>query len=274
MTCHLCLRDRKLVRSHIIPEAFWRELRDEDGPPVMISGMDGVFPKKSQIGVYDQTILCQGCEEQFQDVDDYGIRVLLKDFDRLFTPVYDTNFPPRVGGYVSDDIDQDRLLRFLVSVLWRASVSTQVVFRHVSLGELESQAAKVIDPKIPVPAAFGAVLARWTPAAQMGYATHGILDPLPMNIRGTPAYVVYFGQSIAYIRAGEMPFPDQLEVNRLGADGQVRVSLRDFERSSELKAMVHTANLSREREEQAAEARRRRKRNSPTPRRDIGTSST
>ena len=232
---------------------------DVEGAPWLINGADGVHAQRSHIGVYDQGILCDECEPRFGDLDAYGIRVLLQDFDREFTPIIDTVFPPRVVGFESTTVDQDRLLRFLVSVLWRASVSTQPFYRHVALGALESAAATVIDPAVPVPVFFGAVLAHWTPAEDMGYAAHGMLDPMLMTPEGAPVYVLYFGDSLAYLRASALPFGPKLGANRLGADASLRVTMRDFERSSELKAMVHTANRSRERQEQADEARRRRR---------------
>lgn len=259
MPCLLCLRDRKLVKSHVIPEAFWRVMRDDvEGAPWLISGAEGVHAQRSHIGVYDQGILCDECEPKFGDLDAYGIRILLQDFGREFTPIIDTVFPARVAGYESTTVDQDRLLRFLVSVLWRASVSTQPFYQRVSLGELEAAAATVIDPSVPVPAVFGAVLARWTPAADMGYEAHGMLDPVQITPEGTPAYILYFGESLAYLRVGEVPFGPKLGANRLGADANLRVTLRDFGKSGELQTMVNTANRSRERREQTAEARRHR----------------
>lgn len=260
MPCRLCFRDRKLVKSHIVPEAFWRDLRDEvEGAPWLISGADGVYAQRSHSGVYDQGILCDECEPRFGDLDEYGIRVLLQDFDRLFSPVIDTVFPARVAGYESTSVDQDRLLRFFVSVLWRASVSTQPFYSNVVLGDLEAASTSVLDPAVPVPAVFGAVLARWTPAEDMGYAAHGMLDPITLTPEGTPLYIVYFGQCVAYLRASEVPFGPKLGANRLGADANLRVTSRDFRRSGELQAMVHTANRSRERQERADEVRRQRR---------------
>ena len=128
-----------------------------------------------------------------------------------------------------------------------------------NLGDIEAQASTAINPDVPIPPVFGAVLARWTPAEAMGYAAHGILDPMPMTMLDTPVYIVYFGQSVAYLRASEIPFSEKLAANRLGADEQARVIVRDFARSSELKAMVHTGSLSLQRDEQAAEGRRLRK---------------
>jgi hypothetical protein len=257
MPCRLCLQDRKLVKSHVIPEAFWRVMRDEvEGAPWLVSGADGVHAQRSHIGVYDQGILCDECEPKFGDLDDYGIRVLLKDFDREFKPIFlDTMFPPRIAGYESTTVDQDRLLRFLVSVLWRASVSTQPFYQHVSLGDLEVAAATVIVPTTAVPATFGAVLARWSPAEDMGYEAHGMLDPIRITPEGTPAHIIYFGECVAYVRATEVPFGPKLGVNRLGADANLRVVLRDFGRSNELQAMMTTATRSRERQVRADEVR-------------------
>jgi len=260
MRCRLCFCDRKTVASHIVPKAFWVELRGDDGPPVLISGAEGVFPQKSQIGVYDETILCEDCEAKFNDVDDYAIRVLLKEFDSLFAPVWDTTFPARIVAYESGAVDQERLLRFLVSVLWRASVSTQPTYKRVNLGSLEVLAATAIDRAVPLPEVFGAMLARWTPAHAMGYDRHPILDPVVKTMQGMPVYMLYFGQFVAYLRTTGATFPSPLDVISVGVGETLNVTVRNFEGSSELQAMLHTVELSRVREEHAAEARRLRKR--------------
>lgn len=260
MSCRLCNRQRKMMKSHIVPEAFWHVLRVEaELPPVLIRGVEGVFQKKAPIGVYDQGILCDECEPKFQAVDDYGVQVLLRDFDRLFTPITDTTFPPRVVGYESNLVDQDLLLRFLVSVLWRASVSTQDIYQHVRLGDLEAQAAQAIDLRVPVPPTFGAVVARFTAAGELGYATHAILDPRPTTLQGVPVYVMYLGASVVYLKAGDLPFSEEFIGMRVGGGERLRVISRDFGRSSELQAMWNTVAINEERMRLAEEARQERR---------------
>ena len=85
--CKLCSLKRKLVKAHAIPEAFFRELRVDGETPLLVSGVEGMFPKKAPIGVYDEGILCEACEPTFGVIDDYGIDVLLKHFSTHFRPL-------------------------------------------------------------------------------------------------------------------------------------------------------------------------------------------
>ena len=79
MNCKGCGEDKKLIKAHIIPEAFFMGLRfGNDEVPLIISGKSGEHPKRSPIGEYDKNILCHDCEGVFQKLDDYGARVLLE----------------------------------------------------------------------------------------------------------------------------------------------------------------------------------------------------
>jgi hypothetical protein len=78
MHCRLCNLKRRLVKSHIIPKAFFRELWNTNDTPRIFSGADNTPHRRSPIGVYDSTILCRPCEATFNAVDGYGITVLLK----------------------------------------------------------------------------------------------------------------------------------------------------------------------------------------------------
>ena len=87
MLCRLCFSAKKLVKAHVIPEAFFRVLRNGSESPLIVSGSAKFYPKRSPIGVYDQYILCEECEKKFGVVDDYGIKVFLAQREQLFQPV-------------------------------------------------------------------------------------------------------------------------------------------------------------------------------------------
>jgi hypothetical protein len=131
--CTLCGLDRKLIKAHAVPEAFFRELRVNGEVPVLVSGEQGRFLKKAPIGVYDEGILCEVCEPTFGAIDDYGINVLLKDFGTYFKPLSKSG---ETAGFESTTADPSRLLQFLVSVLWRASMSTHPFYSKVALGPM------------------------------------------------------------------------------------------------------------------------------------------
>ena len=239
MNCRLCNLPRKFTKSHVIPEAFWRELRDGKDVPLLISSSEGSFPQRKPIGVYDQTILCETCETKFNEMDDYGINILLKRREELFKPV------PHEGELVawqSELVDQHRLLVFLVGILWRASVSTHTFYQRVDLGPLELLARKVVmDQEAAVPVEFGAVLSQWCAVDEHRNLTKGLMDPFKEKWGEATAYRFYFGEVIAYIKADKRPFPSMLRQHSLGAHQSLTMIARDFATSKDFGALRRTA---------------------------------
>lgn len=140
MICKGCGEDKKLIKAHVIPESFFRGLKDGDKAPRIHSTEDGVHPKKAPIGVYDQEILCFDCEQVFKKVDDYGYKVLIKEEDNLETLEHDG----KIVGYRANNIDYEFLKLFFLTVLWRASVSKHYFYSGVNLGALEKKLKDLI----------------------------------------------------------------------------------------------------------------------------------
>jgi len=252
-TCRLCGRDRRLVKAHAIPEAFFRVFRAGGENPLLVSNIPDAFPRRAPIGVYDDGILCEECERTFGEVDDYGIRVLLTEFDELFQPVVDDS--GRTVGFQSRDIDQELLLRFLVATLWRASVSTRGFYSGVRLGAYESQVAGITEVARPVPSVFAAALSVWTPVDTSRRLVHPVLDPRRERWNGVNAYRVYFGRVVAYVKVDSRPFPSPHREVALCQQDHLYVINRDFPTSKDFSAMAKTAKTSFRRQ-QIARARR------------------
>ena len=156
--CRLCGNAGKIVKAHIIPEAFFRVLREGGAAPLIVTGTPNQFPKRSPIGVYDEGILCDACEPKFDRFDHYGVETLLIRLDELFQPI---SHQGEIAAYQAIGVDQKLLMQFLLATLWRASISTHSFYRRVSLGPLEEIARRaILDPEEPVPEAFNAVLSR------------------------------------------------------------------------------------------------------------------
>ena len=239
--CRLCGHNRKLINAHVIPEAFFREARGDAKKPRLIFDDPSTYPKQSPIGVYDQKILCDQCEFKFQQLDNYGVQVLQTRFHELFLPV---TYGNRVV-YQAENINHNLLLRFLVATLWRASVSTQMFYKDVNLGHLESLAKRtILTQDSPIPKQFSAILSRWVTDKDTTFATRVLLNPCPSTIYGINSCRFYFGQVVADIKADKRPLPDILRPVMLLQPTVILVD-RELSQSKDFVAMVHIAEQSR-----------------------------
>lgn len=129
-----------LIKAHIIPEGFFRLLRDENIAPEMISNSPGSFPKRMQVGTYDSAILCSQCDGKMAPWDNYGQQVLIHGFsEAVKIPLQGKTVARRIERF-----DYRRLKLFFMSVLWRASVSKQTFYKRISLGPFEDRLRTMI----------------------------------------------------------------------------------------------------------------------------------
>lgn len=253
--CRLCGNAGKLVKAHIIPEAFFRVLRENGGTPLLVTGTKNQFPKRSPTGVYDEGILCDACEPKFDRFDHYGVETLLVRLDETFQPI---SYQGEIIAYQAAEIDQKLLLQFLLATLWRASVSTHSFYRRVNLGPFETDARRaILKPDEPVPQVFGAVLSRWTIEEQHQLTAGGLMDPFPERWDNVNAYRFYFGHVVAYIKVDKQSFIDPLRSLSLQSGPNVAMVTRSFAKSSDFAAMVHTAKLSNKNMTHTLAARKR-----------------
>lgn len=240
--CRLCSKDRSLVNAHIVPEAFFRVLRAGGETPLLITNLRGHYPKRSQIGVYDQGILCKDCESKFSSVDSYGIDVFINRFEEIFQPI---NHQGTSVAFQARDIDQELLLRFLVATLWRASVATHPYYDRVCLGPYESVAANVVSaPEQPISGIFAAVLSCWTATKERDYFTQVLMNPFREQWSGINAYRFYFGRIVAYIKVSNQQLPMPFRELALMSQQTLSVVTRDFDKSKDLSAMIGVAKAS------------------------------
>ena len=241
VACRLCNSEVALVKAHAIPEAFFREIRDEQQRLLLIAGGAKHYPRKAPIGVYDRNILCAECEPKFGPIDDYGVDVLLRRFDHFFRPVA---YGGEALAFSSSTADANRILRFLVSVLWRASVSKEVFYRRVNLGPIEDAArAAVIDRRGSIASDFDAVFSRWSEWSDPDTTSTGILNPHRERWDGINAYRIYLGHLVAYIKVDRRPFMSPFDALSLRSAPPIWTLVREFAGSKDMAVMKRTAEL-------------------------------
>jgi hypothetical protein len=134
MKCKLTGIDGRPVKAHIIPKSFYVKDPGERKPNKIITNTKGVYPKKSPIGIYDETIVTEEGERIFTSWDDYAAELLLakkSDFKKRFNK-------GECIAFEIENYDYEKLKLFFLSVLWRASVSSHEFFKKVKLGGHEN----------------------------------------------------------------------------------------------------------------------------------------
>lgn len=153
-SCKLCGTFGPLRWSHIVPNWIYRRTLgfapNGGGPLVSIDG------KKAK---YDQTqlaeyLLCETCEGRMKPGEDYVSRIALQ-VDDGFPALETVPIEEKLEGLGfalanASILNCPLLARFVVSVIWRASVSS--ILPRVSLGPYECQVGEyLLDQKAPLP---------------------------------------------------------------------------------------------------------------------------
>ena len=122
-----------LIDAHIVPRGFARAVMGIYTSNRLIS-INKV--RSTHHGVFDRGILCAGCDGKLGDLDNYALTVCRRF--RRERIIRDD------GLFELTSVDGDLFATFILSVLWRASVSTRLEVSKVSLGSYEARAGEII----------------------------------------------------------------------------------------------------------------------------------
>lgn len=136
--CRLCLRESELRNSHVLPEFFYSPLYDELHRTMLIPS--NKKEKLIQKGVREY-LLCQECETKLSRYEDYAVKVI-RDIPNFIKD-------PRGGIVYSNNVDYTTFKLFQLSILWRASVSSNLMFTNVNLGKHEQKVRTMLAQEDP-----------------------------------------------------------------------------------------------------------------------------
>ena len=149
MKCKLCLLAKPLLnKSHIIPDFMYQELFDKDHKIYRLKTSNTDKYSKVPTGEYDQNILCAECDNvrigQFEHYASkvlYGGKLAVSEF-----PTFINQVNPHGMKYTyCQNINYKKFKLFLLSILWRASISKRDFFSSVSLGPHEEIIRQMIN---------------------------------------------------------------------------------------------------------------------------------
>ncbi len=232
MKCKFCGGESNLIEAHIIPAGFFRRIKQQDKKASeIITNRAGEHTKKAPLGVYDKTIVCDRCENIWQEWDNYA-QLLLADKSIKGRARYHNN---KKICYIVDNYEYRKLKLFFISMVWRASVSSQPFFSKVSLGQFEDVAKNHIASNDPGDSeVFSVVLAKFDhPLAK------SILDPHDDKYSDVNYLRFYLAGYIAYIKVDHKPTPMPFSQSAMAENRPLYIICKDFEKSKELKLIVN-----------------------------------
>lgn len=130
-------------KSHIIPKQFYKRIRGTEKHLFEIHVQGELKRRHTQNGIWEQGILCPKCDESFGVLDEYAYEVLPEDID----PQQVKRLGQGVTVYELGLIDVDKFRRFLVSLIWRSSLSKHEMFRSIKVGPYFDRFENVLTGK-------------------------------------------------------------------------------------------------------------------------------
>ncbi len=203
--CKYCGQERPLVDAHIIPAAFCREMLGPGETTLyLLSKNPTEHTKRSPLGPYDPAILCRSCEDRFQKLDNYAARLLIRERDKAFQAVRVCEHPL----FIAEQFDYARLKLFVLSVLWRASVSELPFCNRVDLGPRLARVRQMLEDSDPgSPTEFATFLTRWTRAPDKKLPPKLIVSPVVRRYGHARAVKLYLAYFVAEVCTSSVSFP-------------------------------------------------------------------
>lgn len=238
MRCRGCGEERILIKAHIIPKSFYMDLRAGASHLKVIPSALSEFVKRSNIGDYDSEILCEACDQYLGRFDEYGKAVLIdKTHEFVSIAKYGA-----VAGWIISGCDSSRLNKFLLSVLWRASISSRPFFKRVKLGSYEEIIRSYLWGEQTWINNIGCVISKFNVSKVAQNAEKTIFDPDKFKYRGINYYRLYLGGFVVWVRVDQRKPKDSIGRCEIAGDGKCIVVRRSFDDSKELK-IVHKGIL-------------------------------
>jgi hypothetical protein len=124
--CKLCQRTGRIRKSHIIPEFLYESIYDEKHRGIYLATEPNRILKYEQKGIRE-LLLCSDCEIYLSQYEGYGKKIL--------SDIQEENSSSKANFYLLSNIEYSKFKLFLISVLWRAGISSIDFFSKIILSK-------------------------------------------------------------------------------------------------------------------------------------------
>jgi hypothetical protein len=221
-----------LIKAHIVPCGFAREIRGVDNNIYVTA--QGAHKPSNQLGTFDKQILCAACDRVLGTYDKYGLETC-----RRFSVEATKDIDPR--KWTMQNVDGDRFATFILSILWRASISKRPEFKTLSLGPYKNIARDVLyglKPLALMPA-FELMLARYK--SNRFHTERFYTDPKRTRFGEYQGYGIGIGGFQVFAKMDSRMFPMQWKPYIVNGNDTLHGFFKDIENTDEYDLMVRAA---------------------------------
>lgn len=217
--CRLCQKSKPLKLSHIIPEFLYKTMYDDKHRFEILSTRHDQPNRFRQQGIYEK-LLCGDCETNLSKWERY-VNLLLNGGINIVSM--------REGNLIHlSEIDYCTFRLFQLSILWRASISTNSFFSNVSLGNHEDKIRKLIfSGDTGLTWQYGCLMIGLI--ADDAVVTDVMIQPNRFKLHGHTSYRFVFGGFIWIYFASNHKPPIQIQPAFLSPTGNMTILVKNIE---------------------------------------------
>lgn len=215
MQCALCLNDRPLCESHIIPEFVYESLYDDKHRFHVVSSQPDERARYKQKGL-KESLLCERCETQLSRHEGYA-KLVLKGGVAL-------NARREGSLIILSGFEYKAFKLFQLSILWRAGVSKSNFFENVQLGPHQKLLrTKLLNNDPGLSHVYGCVM--WGITMLLGESPAVIMQPTKTRIHGHITYKFMFGGLVwvFFVTSQQLAYPFNQCVIQENGDAVVQI---------------------------------------------------
>lgn len=181
-SCRLCGAASPLRRSHIYPE-FLYDLAYDEKHRFEVVHLDQQAPDRMEQKGLRERLLCGGCEQQIGRYERYASRVLFESGNSAWEL--------RDGYAVQRGVDYRAFKLFLLSLLWRAGITSLAAFDQVELGAHEPHLREMLQREDPgKPGDYPTLLQVFTKHLDLMQGT--LVPPVHRRVAGASTFTSIF----------------------------------------------------------------------------------
>lgn len=199
MNCKLCGNSSPLKKSHIVPEFVFKPLYDEKHRMHVLSVREPK-PRPFRYKGLRERLLCGECEAKLSKYESYASTA----FNGKDTET------PLDNVIIVKDIEYKQFKLFLLSILWRSSISSLEFFSEVSLGSHEDKVRRMILREDPGPSEkYGIILFALIDNNKI--QADLIVQPSRARVYGQVNYRFIFGGFMWVFFVSKQPAPSEVK---------------------------------------------------------------